>query len=169
MIVLGIDPGLEGAIAGLCDEPFIIDLPTKYDEATGNRIDGVELARRLRARLPGGMPILVCIEALAAGGATEKRGNQFKTVGSQFWTQAAIVTTFELLGLEVQRHVAPVTWKAFYGVAGKRDTDAATTKRRVRELVAQLYPPLADHVQMQKHHNRAEAVLIAHWYRKTCT
>lgn len=163
MIVLGIDPGLDGAIAAIGDAHFIIDIPTKPDEEYGRRVDGVQLAQLLREHLNGGMRIKVCIEALSAGGQDKGR-NQFKTVGSQFWTQSAIVTTLELLGLRLDHSVYPQTWKPFYNLGGKTAGDKALTTRKARELVADLYPGLADYVQFQKNHNRAEAVLIAHWY-----
>lgn len=166
MSYLGIDPGLDGAFTLLRDdgEAVLRDLPTIRDEETGRRIDGPALARELTALVKPGETLKVCLEKLAAGGRTGE--NNFNSVGSQFWTQGAIVTTLELLGLQVDCHVAPVTWKGLYGLAGKRGEDARVTKRLVRERAAQLYPMLADQLQRQGDHNRAESALIAHWFKK---
>lgn len=163
-VVLGIDPGLTGACAllgdGFCD---VFDLPARDDAETGRRIDAVAFAALVQQRVPAGAAVRVCIEALANGGQTKGRSN-FSTVGSQFWTQGSIVATLELLGLSVE-FVSVQAWKRFYGLAGKKD-DPAETMRHARRLVAEIYPTLADHVQRQKDHNRAESVLIAHWFRR---
>lgn len=162
-IVIGIDPGLSGAAAMLGDGfAAVLDLPAREDEATGRRIDGPVLAQLLQQKIPEGATVRVCIESLANGGFGRTNA---KTVGSQFWTQGTLVTTLELLGLQVHTFVPVPTWKKFYGLGGKAD-DAAATMRRARELVADIYPDLADHVQRQKDHNRAEAVLIGHWFRR---
>lgn len=164
MLTLGIDPGLTGACALLGDGfADVFDLPAKDDAEAGRRIDAVALAALLQQRIPADTPVRVCIEALSNGGQNKGRSN-FSTVGSQFWTQGVIVTTLELLGLSVE-FVSVQAWKRFYGLAGKKD-DAADTMRHARQLVAEIYPVLADKVQRQKDHNRAEAVLIGHWFRR---
>lgn len=165
-VVLGIDPGLEGAAALLGpDWGSIFDLPTKVDEAFGKRIDCAEFAKKLQQALPADACVQVCIEAVANGGMGKGRTNAF-TVASQFWTQSALVNTLELLGLHVDCAVPPVKWKALYGIGGKASADAAATKRRVREIAAKLYPDLAVMLQRQADHNRAEACLLAHYFRK---
>jgi hypothetical protein len=167
-IVVGVDPGLDGALCllgGDAFDPLVTDLPTKADEATGRRVDGVALANLLQKAIPADVPVRICIEALAHGGQGKGRTNAF-TVDSQTWTQSALVTTLELLGLEVAEFVHVQTWKKLYGLRGKKGEDASVTQRRVRELAVGLYPSLADKLQRQKDHNRAEAILIAHWFRK---
>jgi hypothetical protein len=164
VIIIGIDPGLTGAATLLAEGwAKVLDLPTKEDEPIGRRIDCPALASLLQEEIPPGRRVRVCIEALANGGFGRTNA---ATVGSQFWTQSAVVNTLELLGLSVEQHVSPSTWKKFYGLSGKSPKEAAETMRRAREIVTDLYPDLADRVSRQKDHNRAESVLIAHWFRK---
>lgn len=166
MNYIGIDPGLKGAVALLRpDSQALFDLPTKPDEVYGRRIDCNRLAQLLQDLLAKGDDgrVRVCIEAMANGG--ENRGN-FNSVGSQFWTQSAIVNTIELLGLEVEVSVHVVTWKGLYGFAGKSGETGPEAIKKIRRVACELYPALADMLQRQNDHNRAEALLIAHWFRK---
>lgn len=165
MIVLGIDPGLDGAAALLGNGwSKVLDLPTREDEANGRRIDGRSLAQHLAAAIPSGERVRVCIEALSSTGGWGR--NSASTVGSQHLTQGTILCAVECLGLEVDYHVTPQDWKKFYGLGGKDKGQKPETARRAREIVTTFYPDLADFVLRQKDHNRAEAVLIAHWFRK---
>lgn len=165
MLVLSCDPGLDGAIALLAPHwAKVLDLPTKQDEVNGRRINCPLLAQLLGEHIPPGADIRVCIEAIANGGMGKGRTNA-ATVGSQFWTQSALVNTLELLGLEVDEYVYPVSWKRFYGLNGKQG-NAAEVQRETRELAVTLYPELAQDLKLQKHHNRADAVLVGHFFRK---
>lgn len=165
MIVLGIDPGLTGACALLAPTwSKVLDLPAKDDPVTGRRIDGPALAVLLQQHIPAGEPVRVCVEALSSTGGWGR--NNAASVGSQFWTQGAIVTTLECLGLQIDGYPTPQTWKKFYGLGGKGKDDKAETIRRAREIAATLYPELEPALARQKDHNRAEAVLVAHFFRK---
>lgn len=165
MIVLGIDPGLTGAACLLGPEwQKVLDLPTKWSEATGNRVDGRGLAQLLAAEIPPGTKVRVCIEALNSTGGWGR--NSASTVGSQHLTQGAIYCAVECLGLELDYLVTPQTWKKFYGLTGKSKDDKAEVLRAARKIVTDLYPDLQPMVARQKDHNRAEAVLVAHWFRK---
>lgn len=165
MIVLGIDPGLTGAVTLLAPGwAKVLDLPTMEDPSNGKRIDGRALAQQLTALIPPGEPVRVCIEGLSATGGWGR--NNHGSVGSQYLTQGTVLCAVECLGLQFDEHVPPGTWKKFYGLGGKGPKEAAETMRHARQLVADLYPDLAEFVQRQKDHNRAESVLIAHWFRK---
>lgn len=165
MLILGIDPGLDGACALLADDwQSLFDLPTMHDELYGRRICGPKLAQLLQERVPLGESVRVCIEALTSTGGWGR--NSASTVGSQHMTQGAVMTTLELLGLGMDGQPTPQQWKKFYGLAGKAG-DAPETKRRTRLLACELYPALADQLQLQAHHNRADAILLAHWFRRT--
>lgn len=164
-VIIGIDPGLEGGCALLGDGwSKVLDLPTRFDEANGTRIDGRALAQLLSAQIPAGQIVRVCIEALTSTGGWGR--NNASSVGSQYLTQGAILCAIECVGLEVQEHVSPQVWKKFYGLGGKGKDDDAEVKRRTREIAVTLYPELAGDLKLQKFHNRADAALIAHWFRK---
>ena len=155
MISVGIDPGLTGAVAfadshGTC---AIRDLPTVALSGGGlikRRIDGAGLARVLREFIPVGASYVVAIEAVHTIGG--KANNAVQTQGSLMRTLGAIEAVLEVLHLQFTA-VDPQTWKGFYGLDAE--------KRAAIQKALTLYPgaPLA----LVKDHNKAEALLIAHW------
>lgn len=153
MIVIGIDPGLTGAIAFLSHNrpPDVVDLPTVPIEGGGTvrrRLHAPALRSLIRERCPATEPVLVVIEDLSAGG----RDSSAQTVGSQYRTRGCIEATLELLGLKP--HVVHArTWKKFYAL----DSD----KGRALRLARELYPSLEGALRRACDHNRAEAVLLA--------
>jgi crossover junction endodeoxyribonuclease RuvC len=167
VIVLGIDPGLSGAIAFLPHNgmPDVVDLPTVPTEESGpiaRRIHGLGLKSLLRERCPPSEPVLVVMEALATGG--QGRGNA-ASVGSQFDTHATIRTVCELLGLK-PRKVSPQSWKSFYGIKGEGNTPQERSrdlKEKSLAMARELYPACAHQLRLAKSHNKAEALLIARW------
>lgn len=154
MIVVGVDPGLTGAVAavdsaGTCT---VEDIPTLELEGGGlvkRRVDGLKLARMLRHMVPAGHDCLVVIEAVRAMGG---QNNAVQTQGSLMRTLGAIETACEILRMPM-RAVQPQRWKRAYGLGTKKGDSLATARA--------LYPTAP--LSMAKHHNRAEAVLLAHY------
>jgi hypothetical protein len=165
MVVIGIDPGTTGAIAfvGPGDRVVIKDIPTV--DLTGNglvrrRVAGRELADVLLAHCPVGLPATVFVEAVATMGG---RNNAVQTQGSLMRSLGAIETVVEMLRWPLVM-VTPRDWQAFYKLAGKK-----TEKRERGEMPASidraiaLYPQAVERLSRVKDHNRAEALLIAHY------
>jgi hypothetical protein len=152
MIIVGIDPGLTGAVAavdssGTCT---VEDMPTIDLPGTGlvrRRVDGLALARILRNMVPAGHACLVVVEDVQAmgGSAVQTMGSMMRSVGT---TEAAV----EILRMPIKRAL-PRTWKKFFGL-GKEKVDSLRIAR-------ELYPTAP--LKLGKHHNRAEALLLAHF------
>lgn len=160
MIQIGIDPGLTGGIAFLRpDGARVFTIPTVPVDGEGvvtKRIYAPKLYE-LVLQHASGDEVRVSMEALSTGGMG--RGNA-STVGSQHGTHEAIRATLELAGLHV--HLVGVQrWKKFYGLAGKADDKGAV--RKALEIAKTFYPELLPELSLVKDHNKAEAVLIAHW------
>jgi Holliday junction resolvasome RuvABC endonuclease subunit len=158
MIAVGIDPGLTGAAAfvdsrGTC---AIIDMPTVALSGSGlirRRIDGGALARALRDYCPIGEPRVVAIEAVRTMGG---KNNAVQTQGSLMRTLGAIEAVLEVLRLSFDS-VEPQVWKGFYGLGA--------SKKESMQKALTLYPDAP--LRLAEHHNRAEALLIAHWMLRT--
>lgn len=166
-MVIGVDGGLTGAMALLHgNEAHVFDLPTRPLIGGGHitkRIDGRVLRQLLRDNVPANTPVVFVIEQLATGGMD--RG-QAATVNSQHRTRGTIEGIVECLNLEVQE-VSPARWKKFYGLNNPRGAVAVKGKKDSLLMARDLYPGLAQQdLHQAQHHNRAEAVLIAHWARK---
>jgi hypothetical protein len=166
MICLGFDPGITGAgcIIGLASGPMVFDLPAiDLPEGAGvtrRRLHARGLYEILIKHLAGQANVHAITEALATGG----KGSNASSVGSQYRTRGALEATLELLGLQLEE-VYPVTWKKLYGLQGKGD-DKKQATLEARQMAMRLYPDLADFLQRAKDHNRAEAILITHWFRR---
>jgi hypothetical protein len=83
---------------------------------------------------------------------------------SQGRSVGTIECLLECMGLEVARVYAQ-TWKRFYGLTGKK-SEGENPAKMAREIATTLYPSLGFDLRRACDHNRAEAVLIGHWYRK---
>jgi len=155
LIAIGIDPGLTGAIAFIGPNSCAVeDLPTS--ELPGNglvrrKINGVALAHLIRRHVPADQKTVVFCEAIGNVGGKD---NRTMAQGALLRALGAIETVCEILRMPPEM-VYPQTWKRFYGL----DAD----KRKGLERARLLYP--AAPLKLAKHHNRAEAVLIAHYAR----
>jgi hypothetical protein len=103
------------------------------------------------------------MEMLSVGGQHDVEKKQNLLI-SQGRTVGVIECLFECMGLDVERVYAQ-SWKRFYGLTGKT-TEGDDPAARARELATTLYPSLGFDLSRGCDHNRAEAVLIGHWYRK---
>ena len=142
--VCGIDPGLTGAIAMLNGHGVaLFDLPV-----TRGEINGLALHAELALANEVDPITAVFLEETHA-----MPGNGSKANFSQGFTMGAIVTAVRMASLPLHR-VAPSTWKTKMGLRGK-------TKDASRHLASELWP--GSEFKLVKHHNRAEAALIARY------
>lgn len=157
MIGVGIDPGTTGAVAfvdsrGSC---VVLDLPTLPIPGDGKirrRISGGGLFSILRNHCPIGEPAFCFLEGVHAIGNFSSNGNAIQTQGSLMRSSGAIEASLEIARIPFD-FVDPKRWKGFYGI-GSDKSEALQCARR-------LYP-LAD-LRLAAHHNRAEALLMAHY------
>lgn len=161
-VIIGIDPGLSGAAAAINirKDVTILDMPTKPMEWAGigaNRIDCRALARGLRTLFGADDAIVVCMEQVGIQGSGR---DAIQTVGSLCGTACLILGALDIIGV-TPRTVSPVTWKKHFGLKRIKGEKDAAWKARHRDLALKLYP--AAPITLAKHHNRAEALLIAHY------
>jgi len=153
VIYIGIDPGLSGAISFVTDRTCVVeDLPTMPLPGNGlitRKIDGRTLAKMIRANVPIGETAEAYLEQVSTMGG---KNNAVQTQGSLMRSLGAIETVLECLGYKPTM-LGPQKWKRFYGLDADKKKALATARG--------LYP--AAPLSLVKHHNRAEAVLIAHW------
>ena len=165
MLVISVDPGLSGALALLGDDwQKVLDLPTVPLEGNGTitrRVHGPALQQLVMDNIPEEEDDVHAVMELLSPGGQE---NRVQTSISQGRTVGTIECLLECLGLEVARVYAK-TWKGWYGLAGKK-VEGENPEKKAREIATTLYPSLGMELQRGCDHNRAEAVLIGHWYRK---
>ena len=164
MIVVGIDPGLTGALAFIHDGRAVIeDIPTLDLPGNGlvsRRVDGRKLAELVRHHCPADRAVIVVCEAVATMGG---QNNAVQTQGSLMRSLGAIEAVFDVLRWPCLM-VRAQEWQKLYGMVGKK-----AEKRARGELPAAivkacaLYPNAAHQLRRVRDHNRAEALLIAHY------
>lgn len=177
MLVIGIDPGLTGACSVIDHNGLraVFDLPVMKIPGVGpkalvqNKIDGRAFCALLLKHCPAseGNPQAV-IEAVGTMGGAN---NAVQTQGSLLRSLGALETVAECLKFPLE-YAHPQTWKRFYGLVEAKDlslTDSqrtAAAKRKAMDKARALYPACTD-IARVKDHNRAEAILLAHWWRCT--
>ena len=163
-IVVGIDPGLTGAIAFIhAGKAAIEDIPTIALPGKGlvtRRVDGRALVELLRKHCPLGHAVTVVCEAVGTMGG---QNNAVQTQGSLMRSLGAIEAVFDVVRAPCLM-VTPREWQKLFGLVGKK-----AEKREPGQMPAAivkacaLYPGAAHMLRRVKDHNRAEALLIAHY------
>lgn len=142
--ILGVDPGVSGAIAFYWPEaPHRViaeDFPTAY-----GHIDSGHLADRIRQMAPD-------FAVFESVGAMPGQG-----VSSTFKFGRACGVIDGILGaLNIPRRaVSPTVWKKHWRLT--------KDKEKSRALALELFPTCAVHFARKRDHNRAEAALIARY------
>jgi len=142
--ILGVDPGVSGAIAFYWQEaPHRViaeDFPT-----AGGGIDAIALADRIRQLTPE----LAIIEFVAS-----RPGMGAPSV-FKFGRAAGVVDGILAALCIPVRFVTPTVWKKYWRLT--------KDKEKSRALAIQIFPACANHFSRKKDHNRAEAALIARY------
>ena len=153
---IGIDPGLDGAVAFVFDDgaPLVFDTPTL-------RVGSGKVTRRVYNPQAMAEIIASCsnrrhvfiedVHSMPGQGVASTF-----TFGVGFGTWLGILAA---LGLSYDR-VPPQRWKRAMLDGMGHDKDAS----RVRAI--QLFPAVADQLGLKKHDGRAEALLLAEYGRR---
>ena len=143
MIVVGVDPGITGALSifdrGHCEA--VHDMPV-FD----TRVDGRAVAELLTSVEPD----VVVIED------TQPMPKNGSIASFKLGLNTGIVLgVAQAEGFSIWR-VRPAMWKRWNGLTGK-------PKDACRGLVVELFPDMAERVRLVKHQGRADAILIGRY------
>ncbi len=155
MITIGIDPGLDGAVAALRDGQYlaVADMPVvaKGSGAVKREVNPAGLRQfvaHYAAALEGISSVIERVNAMPGQGVSS-----VFSLGDSFGSARAALACS---GIEVH-YVAPASWKAFMKLP--RDKEAS------RALASRLFPSAP--LELKKHDGRAEALLLARWLWET--
>jgi hypothetical protein len=144
-LIVGIDPGLTGAIAFF--DPTVPGAVTVYDmPAVYKTVDSAALADIIRENRPD----IIVLEEV---GPMPRDGvRQAFSFGQSYATARTVA-----LMLEIPLYLArPQAWKGYFHLRGGDEG-----KEQGRALALRRFPASAKSFALKKHHNRAEAALIA--------
>tara|TARA_A100001011_G_scaffold263653_1_gene272266 strand:- start:475 stop:969 length:495 start_codon:yes stop_codon:yes gene_type:complete len=157
MKVIGIDPGLNGAIAVLQDNKVkeIFDVPVMPEGKKNKRqLNSAQLVKLLKDIISDSEEVLVVVENVSAmpGQGVTSMFNFGQTFG-------AIKGICAALGLPIF-FVRPAKWKKHFDLINS-SKDASRTK------AIEMYPSLSDQLSKKKDVNKSDAILIARFYSET--
>jgi len=145
MIILGIDPGISGALAfydlGQANRIAVFDMPI---------LDGDVNPHALLHHIQTFKPDHAVIEQVSP---MPKEGVRSVWRFASAFTTACVVVKLEHIPLI---RVSPAQWKKAMGLQGGKDG-----KEQARERAIDSFPVCAQHFNLKKHHGRAEAALLA--------
>jgi len=151
-MIIGIDPGLTGAIAFIGRFGYVVeDLPTiangKGNAKVKRQIDAGELANIIKLHDNDEKIERVYLERVSA--MPKQGASSVFSLGDTYGAIRAVIATLQL-PLEL---ITPQTWKRMYRL--KSD------KELCRAKAIELFPKCD--LSLKKDHNRAEALLIANY------
>ena len=159
MLIIGIDPGISGAICFFEDGQVkeIIDMPVMADGKKNKRQINAsqtynEISKRIN-KLPK-KDIIVVIEQVSAmpGQGVTSMFN----FGQSFGVLKGICSAMQLS----MHFVRPTKWKKYFGLI-KTEKDASRTK------VIEIFPYISSQLSRKKDSNKADAILIASFFYNT--
>lgn len=162
MYVVGIDPGLSGAIAALALPKLslvVFDIPTfsvQVGKKTRQRCDMRSTWLKIQG-LAGGEPNLVVLEDIGGGRPMQQGATAFGIIAGAL-EMACVAASLPLHKEE------PAVWKKALKL--KAHKDRAARKDEARQLASRLFPAYAHLWALKSKDGRAEAALLA-WYGAT--
>ncbi len=157
MIIIGIDPGISGAISIIENKKIleIHDTPTMIEGKKNKRqINGAQVTNIIKKKLNGEKEVVVVVEhvnAMPGQGVTS-----MFNFGQSFGVIKGICAA---LSIPIY-FVRPTKWKKHFNLI-KTNKDASRTK------VIEAYPEISDKLHRKKDSNRADAILIALYFSDT--
>ncbi len=159
MLIIGIDPGISGAICFFEDGQVkeIIDMPVMADGKKNKRqINGPQIYNEISKRVNNFQKkdIIVVIEQVSAmpGQGVTSMFN----FGQSFGVLKGLCSAMQLS----MYFVRPAKWKKYFGLI-KTEKDASRTK------VIEIFPYISSQLSRKKDSNKADAVLIASFFYNT--
>ena len=157
MKVIGIDPGLSGAIAILKDSKVIslFDMPVMSEGKKNKRqLNSAQLVRIIKDNTEKNEEIVVVVEqvnAMPGQGVTS-----MFNFGQTFGAIKGVCAALELPIFFVR----PSKWKKYFELIN-------SSKDSSRTRAIEMYPSLSNQLAKKKDVNKSDAILIARFYTET--
>ena len=156
MIIIGIDPGVSGAICILTDGKIteIYEMPTMIDgKKNKKQVNGAEVTNIINKELVNEKDVNVVIEHVSAmpGQGVTSMFN----FGQSFGVLKGICAALKL----PVHFIRPVKWKKHFNLINT-EKDASRTK------VIEVFPYISSKISKKKDANKADAILIAMFFHE---
>ena len=157
MIIIGIDPGVSGAICILTNGKIteIYEMPTMIDgKKNKKQVNGAEITNIINKEIENEKNVKVVIEHVSAmpGQGVTSMFN----FGQSFGVLKGICAALKL----PVHFIRPVKWKKHFNLINS-EKDASRTK------VIEAFPYISSKISKKKDANKADAILIARFFHET--
>ena len=157
MIIIGIDPGVSGAICILTDGKIteIYEMPTMIDgKKNKKQVNGAEITNIINKELVNEKDINVVIEHVSAmpGQGVTSMFN----FGQSFGVLKGICAAMQI----PMYFVRPAKWKKYFNLINS-EKDASRTK------AIEIFPHFSAQLSRKKDSNKADAILISSFFYET--
>ena len=157
MIIIGIDPGVSGAICILNNGKIteIYEMPTMIDgKKNKKQVNGAEVTNIINKEIINEKEAKVVIEHVSAmpGQGVTSMFN----FGQSFGVLKGICAALKL----PVYFIRPVKWKKYFNLINT-EKDASRTK------VIEVFPYISSKISKKKDANKADAILIARFFHET--
>ena len=157
MIIIGIDPGVSGAICILTNGKIteIYEMPTMIDgKKNKKQVNGAEITNIINKELineKDAKAVIEHVSAMPGQGVTS-----MFNFGQSFGVLKGVCAALKL----PVHFVRPVKWKKHFNLI-KTEKDASRTK------VIEAFPYISSQLSKKKDANKADAILIARFFYET--
>ena len=159
MLIIGIDPGISGAICFFKNGEVkeILDMPNMAEgKKNKKQINGPQIYNEISKRIiniPKNEVVVVIeqVSAMPGQGVTS-----MFNFGQSFGVLKGICSAMQLS----MHFVRPAKWKKYFNLI-KTEKDASRTK------VIEIFPYISSQLSRKKDSNKADAILIASFYNNT--
>lgn len=167
-LILGCDPGATGAYAFLTEAGDFVradEMPIAQ-KGTTKWIDGIAMLNVIKDEL-GGRECTAVVEHVHAMPKISKGGQTFGqgAVGafSQGGTLCSLLAILQIAGARIEL-ISAAGWKKALRIEFTKQMEGPQRKEICRQEARRLFPAACHRLERKSDHNRAEAILLAHWY-----
>ena len=161
MYIIGVDPGISGAISFLDDGVIldVIDMPSMADGKKNKRqVNGSQIFNEIKNRTKSVQKQKVCVVIEHVSAMPGQGVTSMFNFGQSFGVIKGICAAMQLPMFLVR----PAKWKKYFNLL-KTEKDASRTK------VIEIFPKISHRLSRKKDINKADAILIASFFENTYT
>ena len=159
MFIIGIDPGISGAICFFeqGEVKDIIEMPSMADGKKNKRqINGPQIFNEIESRIKDKSKTNISVVVEQVSAMPGQGVTSMFNFGQSFGVIKGICSAMQL----PIHFVRPTKWKKYFNLI-KTEKDASRTK------AIEMYPSLSDQLSKKKDVNKSDAILIARFYSET--
>ena len=159
MIIIGIDPGIAGAICFFSNGNVIdvIDMPSMAEgKKNKKQVNGNQLFNEIKLRLTKNSNEEICVVVEHVTAMPGQGVTSMFNFGQSFGVIKGICSAMQL----PIHFVRPAKWKKYFNLIN-------TSKDASRTRAIEIFPKISEKLKRKKDCNKADAILIASYYYNT--